>query len=115
MPRSFATVTLAVLCCAHVSAAEDAYRHGVQKGWMDFGWSPRKKNPGGPELHELRGYGGWILTREEPMTAQQAGGLSFTYQAPPEFGEFLELKLDNPGTSGRDWEKIRIGAQHKRA
>jgi hypothetical protein len=87
----------------------------MKRGWMDFGWSPRKKNPDGPELHDLSGYGGWILTREQPMTAAQAGGLTFTYQAPAELGEFLELKLDKPGTSGRDWEKVRVSAEHKRA
>ena len=96
------------------AAAEVVYRQGMQKGWMDFGWSPRKKNPGGPELHDLSGYGGWILTREQAMSAAQTGGLSFTYKAPPDFGDFLELKLDKPGTSGRDWEKIRVAAQHKR-
>ncbi|MBL8954128.1 MAG: glycosyl hydrolase [Myxococcaceae bacterium] len=96
-------------------AAEVAYQQGLKKGWMDFGWSPRKKNPSGPELHDLSGYGGWILTREQPMTAQQAGGLTFTYKAPPEYGEFFEVRLDKPGTSGRDWEKVRIGAAHKRA
>src|SRR6476661_6256684 len=69
------------------AATELAYQHGLKPGWMDFGWSPRKKNPGGPELHELKGYGGWILTREQPLAATQAGGLSFTYRAPPEFGE----------------------------
>jgi len=94
---------------------EVAYQQGMNKGWMDFGWSPRKKNPGGPELHDLSGYGGWILTREQPMSAAQAGGVTFTYKAPPEFGEFLEVRLDKPGTSGRDWEKVRIGAEHKRA
>ncbi len=95
--------------------AEVAYQQGLKRGWMDFGWSPRKKNPGGPELHDLSGYGGWILTRETPMTAQQAGGVTFTYKALPEFGEFIEVRLDKPGTSGRDWERVRIGAEHKRA
>ncbi len=98
------------------AAAEVVYRQGMQKGWMDFGWSARKKNPGGgAELHDLSGYGGWIITREHEMSAAQAGGLAFTVKAPPGLGDFLELKLDKPGTSGRDWEKIRVGPEHRRA
>src|SRR6185436_8105237 len=97
------------------AAAEVAYEHGMKQGWMDFGWSPRKKNPGGPELHDLKDYGGWILAREQPLQASKAGGLTFTYKAPAEFGDFLELKLDKPGTSGSAWEKVRVGPQHKRA
>ena len=88
--------------------AEVAYQQGMRKGWMDFGWSPRKKNPGGPELHDLSGYGGWILTRETPMTAQQAGGVTFTYKADASFGDFLEVKLDKPGTSLSGGQQQRL-------
>lgn len=97
------------------AAAEVAYQQGMKQGWMDFGWSPRKPNPKGPELHNLKGYGGWILVREQPMNAAQAGGVSFTYKADAAFGDFIEVKLDKPGTSGRDWEKVRLGPQHLRA
>ncbi len=95
-------------------ATEVAYAHGISKGWMDFGWSPRKPDPAGGEQHELKGFGGWILVREQPMAPQLAGGLKFTVKAPAAFGDFLEVKLDKPGTSGRDWEKIRPAAANAR-
>jgi hypothetical protein len=99
------------------AATELAWEHGAQQqGWMDFGWSPRKKTAEGAVMHDVKGYGGWILARTQPMQAQEAGGLSFIMKAPAEWGDWLEMKLDKDGSSGRNWEKIRlIGNSYKRA
>ncbi|MBK7858946.1 MAG: glycoside hydrolase family 44 protein [Archangiaceae bacterium] len=109
---AFAVTSFALSALAAPPAAEVAYRKGTQKGWMDFGWSPRKKTAGQAEQHDLKGYGGWILTREQPMRASQAGGLKFTYRAPDGLKDFLEMKLDKPGTPGRSWEKVRLAQRH---
>src|SRR5581483_7320493 len=94
MKRSLAAVLVLTCACRLSHAAEPlrstpapapnelAYEHGLKKGWMDFGWSPRKENPNGPVLHDVHGFGGWILAREQPMAAAAAGGLSFTFKAP---------------------------------
>jgi hypothetical protein len=114
--KTFALVLLSFAASASAGAppAEVVYQRGMKKGWMDFGWSPRKQGPSGEQLHDLHGYGGWIVTREQPMTAALSGRLSFTFQASPQLGDFLELKLDRPGSSGRDWPKIRIGPKYQR-
>jgi hypothetical protein len=125
MRQGFAVLLLCACRLSHAaetmrSAAapapnELAYEHGLQKGWMDFGWSPRKENPSGPVLHDVHGFGGWILAREQPMAAQAAGGLSFKFKAPAEYSNWLEMRLDKDGTSAGNWEKIRITPKYLRA
>ncbi len=95
--------------------AELLFDHTLQHGWQDFGWSPRQTAPDGGMLeHDLEGYGGWTLVREQPMRAAQAGGIAFDVRAPDGGADFLELRLDLPGTKARHWEKVRVEPRHTR-
>lgn len=93
--------------------AETAYKQGLKDGWMDFGWSPRKPNPKGPELMQLHDYGGWILVRTGPTSS--AGGVVFRIKAPPTFGDFLEVRLDLNGANAKSFPRVKVNASHQRA
>jgi hypothetical protein len=93
--------------------AETAYKQGTQDGWMDFGWSPRKPNPKGPELMNLSDYGGWILVRTSGTST--AGGVVFHYKAPADWGDFLEVRLDLNGANAKSFPRVKVQGNHKRA
>ena len=71
--------------------AETAFdsSRGLGAGWTDLGWAPRELSPGKPVKLDLSDRAGWILSRRA-LTAG-FGGLFIRYNAPPEFGDFLEV------------------------
>jgi hypothetical protein len=66
---------------------------GLGSAWTDLGWAPREVARGKPAKLDLADRGGWIVSRKG-MTANY-GALFVRYQAPPQFGDFLELRLDS--------------------
>jgi hypothetical protein len=95
--------------------AELAWQRGLKQGWTDLGWSDRRPTDSGGVLHDLKGNGGWILAREQPIAASATGGVSFTVKAPPDLGDFLEMRLDKDGSAASNWKKVRLGQTYQRA
>ena len=75
--------------------AETAFdsARGLGAGWADLGWAARELKTGQPVKLDLADRAGWILSRRG-LTGK-FGALFLRYQAPPEFGDFLELRLDS--------------------
>ena len=78
-------------------------RSGLVGGWLDHGWSPHDVVAGKPVSIDLSNFGGWILAR--PGLGRAFGGLLFRYRAPRQFGDFLEVRLED--SSGRKLQRVR--------
>lgn len=83
------------------SASAPAKRHGdavaatiydgkLGAGWQDWGWGGHDLGHG-PASIDLSNYGGWILWNDH--FPRDVEGLAFRMAAPPDYGEFLELRL----------------------
>lgn len=68
---------------------------GLAKGWNDYGWAPREFGAGKPAEVDFANYGGWILAH--PDLRGSFGGVTFRMKAPPQWGDFLEVRIDSSG------------------
>jgi hypothetical protein len=87
------------------------YKGGLQGDWEDHGWGERgKRKAGDPERLDLSQYAGWILVnwKHEGLT----GGLSFRVKAPPDWGDFFEVRLDSEKADV--FPRVVVGPQHRR-
>src|SRR5882672_7982722 len=62
----------------------------LMPGWDDWGWGKHEFTDSGARI-ALGGFGGIILHHQE--LPSQFGGVSFRFQAPDSYGDFLELSL----------------------
>jgi hypothetical protein len=83
---------------------------GLGAGWADLGWAPRELNRGKPAKLDLADRSGWIVARKS-LTGKY-GALFIRYQAPPEFGDFLELRLDS--SSPGEFPRIAVNKDLRR-
>jgi len=77
--------------------------------WADAGWAPRTHSYG-PARIDFSNNGGWMLEHVGPLPA--LGGLLFRIKAPPEFGDFLEVRLDS--AEPVKFPSVRPGAAHRK-
>lgn len=101
VPSSRTLVELAV--------AESAYEAKLGAGWDDWGWGPHELG-GGPARIVFEGYGGIIFHHAE--LPWQFGGVSFRYQAPEEFGDFLQVSLRWQGAPDDAFPVVPVKPQH---
>ncbi len=71
---------------------ETIYDGALGAGWSDFGWTARDVGPG-PVRVAMQSYGGWIVGR--PAFSGRYGALTFRVQAPREWGDFLEVRVES--------------------
>ncbi|MHB8874697.1 MAG: glycoside hydrolase family 44 protein [Myxococcaceae bacterium] len=89
---------------------ETVYDNGLSPSWRDYGYAPRGRSGGkGPEEIDFSGWNGWILAR--PGLEGAFGGLTFRYLAPKEFGDFLEVYLQND--LGDEFPQITLREPHR--
>jgi hypothetical protein len=89
---------------------EVVYDGALGKGWNDWGWAPKTIGKGPAEL-DLSNYGGWILAR--PGLSGQFGALVLRLDAPPTYGDFLEVRLDS---DRKDlFPRVIVRAEHRAA
>lgn len=93
---------------------EVAYDGGLKAPWEDWGWAPREVKGSGPARVRMSDYGGWIVARRglEKQAARWTA-LVFRYQAPPAFGDFLEVRLDSDSAAVHP--RVKIEARHRLA
>ncbi|WP_224363493.1 glycoside hydrolase family 44 protein [Hyalangium versicolor] len=94
---------------ASLTLVEVAYQSGLKPGWEAAGWTERQLEMGGPAKVMMEGLGGWSLRRMQPLEGRFAG-LAFRYKAPPEYGQFLEVRLDSGDKTV--FPRVRIEARH---
>ncbi len=90
-------------------AGEVIYAGGFKGTWEEHGWAPRRKLDSGAQALDLHGYYGWLLVN--PKLTGMYGGLKFRFKAPPEFGDFLEVRVDS--SKADLFPRIVIGPQHR--
>ncbi|HZN91636.1 MAG TPA: glycoside hydrolase family 44 protein, partial [Myxococcales bacterium] len=83
---------------------------GLTNDWQDYGWAPRTFAAGGPATVDLSKKGGWIIGKPDAST--EFGGLKLKFQAPPELGDFLEVRVD--AKSAVVFPRILVGPKHRR-
>lgn len=88
---------------------ETLFEGGLREGWKDYGWAPRQLATGGPAQLDLSRHGGWIVAH--PGLSGRFGGLVFRLQAPADWGDFLEVRVDSTGS--RVFPRVRPGAAHR--
>jgi hypothetical protein len=82
---------------------------GLAKGCSDDGGAPREVVGGKPAELDLSSYGRWIISMDPP--ALKLGGLVFLFQAPEEYGDFLEVRLDS--TRDEIFPRVRVAPRHR--
>jgi hypothetical protein len=75
--------------------AEVIFAAGRKPAWQDWGWAPHDDVPNGPARVDMSNWAGWQLVH--PGLSGDFGGLSFRFKAPPEYGDFLTVRLENNG------------------
>jgi len=83
---------------------------GLQNGWQDYGWAPRTIKAGAPASVDMSKHGGWIIGKPDISTS--FGGVSVKFLAPPELGDFLEIRVDS--TSTVVFPRINVAPKHRR-
>jgi hypothetical protein len=83
---------------------------GLGTGWRDLGWAPRELTSGKPVKLDLADRSGWIVSRKG--LNGKFGALFVRYQAPAEFGDFLELRLDS--NSPGEFPRIAVTRELRR-
>jgi hypothetical protein len=123
-PLSFSIIVLAAAVCLGLGLqrtvpadttprfAEIAFDSsgGLGSGWRDLGWAPRELIAGKPAKLDLADRSGWIVARKG-LTGT-FGALFLRYQAPAEFGDFLELRLDS--NSPGEFPRITVTQELRR-
>ncbi|WP_083968356.1 glycoside hydrolase family 44 protein [Hyalangium minutum] len=94
---------------ASMQLLEMAFDHGLKTGWTAEGWSERQVESMSPAKVMMADLGGWTLRRQQPLEGR-FGGLAFRYQAPSNYGDFLEVRVDNGDKAV--FPRVRVSAQH---
>jgi len=89
---------------------EWVYDGALQPRWFDFGYAPHGPPGPGPQSLDFSGWGGWILATRSGQWAQ-LGDLVFSYQADPDFGDFLDVKLD--AGNGTAFPPLKVTAERR--
>jgi hypothetical protein len=92
-----------------VELAEVVYEGGLKPAWEDAGWSEREVKGPGPAKVMMAQLGGWAIKHKEPLRAAY-GGLALRYQAPGDYDEFLEVRLDSE--SATLFPRVKVSAKH---
>jgi Glycoside hydrolase family 44 len=70
--------------------SELIYDGGLRPGWQDWGWGSHDLSQGAAKI-VMAQYGGFILHRDG--LSGRFASLAFQMKAPPEYGDFLRVKL----------------------
>lgn len=97
---------------ARILPGEMIYDGGLGAGWQDWGWGPHELGKGAARLN-MNNFGGWILWRQG--ISGQFGGVAFRLRAPAAFGNFLQVRLLEPGQNQPTLPAVDIGPQFARA
>jgi hypothetical protein len=91
---------------ARLAVAEEIVgrERGLGPGWLYYGWSPHQIAPGTTPVVDFSGFGGLLVAR--PDLAGPFGGLLVRYRAPPTYGEFLEVRLEEH--DGHVLQRVRL-------
>jgi hypothetical protein len=88
---------------------EVIFDNGLGDNWQDFGWAPRQLERGKPARIDFSNDGGWIVAK--PGLTGPFGALQFCLLAPPEYGDFLEVRVDS---SREDvFPRIKVNARDR--
>lgn len=77
--------------------------------WTDAGWAPRILGDGAARV-DFSYHGGWMIEHAGSLPA--IGGLTFQVKALPDFGDFLEVRLDS--AEPVKFPSVRVGRAHRR-
>jgi hypothetical protein len=81
----------------------------LMPGWDDWGWGKHEFTESGARI-ALGGFGGIILHHQE--LPSQFGGVSFRFQAPDSYGDFLELSLQYRQVDEQTLPPVFISAEY---
>jgi hypothetical protein len=90
--------------------AEIVYDGGLARGWRDWGWGPHEMRDAGPARIRFSDFGGIILQHEE--LSSPYGALVFRFQAPPAFGNFLQVSLKYKQVDQAVLPRVPLDVQH---
>jgi hypothetical protein len=71
--------------------AETVFEGGLASGWKDWGSAPHELKDAGPARIRFSDFGGIILQHDQIQA--RYGALVFRFQAPPSWGNFLQVSL----------------------
>jgi hypothetical protein len=118
---------LAAMCCtskAVAAAPPDAgaqpltplvtlFSGGFKADWENYGWADGDLKGPGPAKLDLSNRAGWIIAsptlRDSGALRRRFGGVAFRYKAPPDFGDFLEVRLS---LQDSNYEGVKLTAAH---
>ncbi len=92
-------------------AAETAYDEKLGAGWEDWGWGSHELPLSGPARIVFSGYGG-ILLHHHGELPFHFGGLSFRYQAPAQWPEFLTVSFRRAGSEDSAFRQVIVEPRH---
>lgn len=92
-----------------LDVAETVYDGKLATGWEDWGWGPHNLS-GGPAKVVFAHYGG-IIFRHRALDAE-FGALSFRYQAPATWPDFLSVSLRSATASGDRLPTVTVQGRH---
>lgn len=87
------------------------YDGALAPGWQDWGWGPHELGKGAARLN-MTNYGGWILWQQG--LSGPFGGVAFRLRAPAAFGNFLQVRLLEPGQNQPTLPAVDIGPEFAR-
>jgi hypothetical protein len=96
---------------ARLDAAAMIYDGALASGWQDWGWGPHELGKGPARLN-MTNYGGWILWQQG--LSEPFGGVAFRLRAPAAFGNFLQVRLLEPGQNQPTLPAVDIEPQFAR-
>lgn len=92
-----------------LDVAETAYEGKLGEGWSDWGWGPHRLGAG-PAHVVFAGFGGILLHHNEMPS--QYGGVSFRYQAPAGWDDFMVVSLRGKSSTGDTFPKVDVEKRH---
>lgn len=87
------------------------YSGGLKGKWQDWGWARRTLEKDQPAKLDLSEYGGWIVRSSEVPSG--ASAIAFRFKAPPDVGDFLEVRLGD--SEERAFPTVKVAAPHRRS
>jgi hypothetical protein len=96
---------------ARIEAAAMIYDGALAAGVQDWGWGPHELGKGAARLN-MTNHGGWILWKQG--LSGPFGGVAFRLRAPAAFGNFLQVRLLEPGQNQPTLPAVDIGPEFAR-
>jgi hypothetical protein len=84
------------------------YDGKLGEGWVNYGWAARDLGQGPAHL-EAKSYGGWIVAK--PGLTGTYGALAFRMQAPRDWGDFLEVRVESAQRTV--FPRVVVGLEHR--